>query len=79
MTDADKAQWAALSSHMRVLTGQQAWDVYREEWGLRELDAIRALIADGKDRYDYNKGFLEGLRAAIRIPTERIEQYEKMR
>lgn len=79
VSEAEKTQWAGLASHMRVLVGQQAWDVFQQEWSLRETDAIRALIADGKERYDYNKGFLDGLKAAIRIPAERIEQYERMR
>lgn len=73
-----KAAWAALAGLMRSLKLSEGWAEYQKQLEDMENRALQAMVAGTKDDFDYQKGFIAGIRACFHLPQSIIDQSAKL-
>lgn len=64
----EQARIDAISGNLQALVQTPGWDTYIEEMAQMELRRLEIMFQGSKEDFDYNKGFIEGLRTAVEFP-----------
>lgn len=70
--NAEKEARLAKAVKLRDLLGSEGWDTYYREVEALQQQRIDAILTGKKDDFEYEKGRLEGLREAVKLPRDYV-------
>ena len=76
--DPEIAKHLVMGAAMRDLIQSPGWDSYRKLLEDAENGLLKRLLDENRETYDYNKGFIMGLRLAFNIPQQIIDRASQL-